>query len=96
MYQKQEGLAMNREKLANIHVIENKIVIASSAARVMNEKGGKKPKASAIMLLKTHVEKMSLLSLAIMFMKINGLNNASHDVCENKGSYRFKALGGQC
>ena len=44
-------------------------------------------KDSAIMLLKTHVGKMSLFSLAIMFMKINELNVSCHYVDEKKDSY---------
>ena len=44
-------------------------------------------KGSAIMLLKTHVEKMSLFGLAIMFMKINELNVSCHYIDEKKDSY---------
>jgi hypothetical protein len=39
------------------------------------------------MLLKTHVEKMSLCGLSMMLMKINELQLPFHDVDENKGSY---------
>jgi len=35
------------------------------------------------MLLKTHIEKMSVLELAIISMKINGLSFTSHYVYEN-------------
>jgi hypothetical protein len=38
-------------------------------------------------LLKTNVEKMSVLRLSIMFMKTNELNRSLHHVDEKKGSY---------
>jgi hypothetical protein len=38
------------------------------------------------MLLKTHVEKMSVYGLSMMLMKINELYVPFHDVDENKGS----------
>jgi hypothetical protein len=39
MYQKSKGLAMNDGNLAKIYIIENKIVIISSAARFLEKKG---------------------------------------------------------
>jgi hypothetical protein len=48
-------------------------------------------KACPIMLLKTHVEKMSHFCLAMMFMKTNELKCSSHDVDEKKGNCRFQA-----
>ena len=39
-----------------------------------------------IKLLKTHVEKMSLLWLSMMLMKKNELSDSLQDVDENKGS----------
>jgi hypothetical protein len=38
------------------------------------------------MLLKTHVEKMSVLATPTIFMKTSDLNRCSHDIHENKGS----------
>ena len=48
------------------------------------KKGDSFLKASAIMLLKTNIEKMSVLGLAIISMKINALSYACHYVHENK------------
>jgi hypothetical protein len=42
---------------------------------------------SAIMLMKTHIEKMPEAGLAIMFMKTKTLIFVCHYVIENKGSY---------
>jgi hypothetical protein len=42
MYKKQNGLAMNREKLEKTYILETKVVSLSSAARVMGKKGIKK------------------------------------------------------
>ena len=39
------------------------------------------------MLLKTHVEKMSVLATPTIFMKTRDLSRNSHDIHENKGSY---------
>ena len=39
------------------------------------------------MLLKTHVEKMSVLATPTIFMKTSDLSWYSHDIHENKGSY---------
>jgi hypothetical protein len=44
-------------------------------------------KDRAIMLLKTHIEKMSVLGLAIISMKISGLSCSSHYVYEKKWTY---------
>jgi hypothetical protein len=43
-------------------------------------------KDSAIMLLKTNVEKMSVSGLAIMLMKTSELSRPCHYVNEKKGS----------
>jgi hypothetical protein len=48
------------------------------------KKGDQKLKASAIMLLKTNIEKMSVLGLAIISLKIKDLSYSSHYVYENK------------
>jgi hypothetical protein len=42
MYQKQKGLAMNRENHKEIYVTEIKTVSLSSAARVMKKRGNEK------------------------------------------------------
>ena len=39
------------------------------------------------MLLKTHVEKMSVLAIPTIFMKTRDLSRLGHDIHENKGSY---------
>jgi len=39
------------------------------------------------MLLKTHIEKMSIFRLSTMFMKTNYLDLSFHDVAEIKGCY---------
>jgi hypothetical protein len=58
--------------LQNHQVVEIKQVkcIALTSA---SEKAGGEMKVSSIMLLKTHVEKMSLCGLSIIFMIINEL-----------------------
>ena len=38
------------------------------------------------MLLKTHVEKMSVLATPTIFMKTSDLGRYCHDIYENKGS----------
>jgi hypothetical protein len=43
-------------------------------------------KATPTMLLKTHVEKMSVLATPTIFMKTSDLSRRSHDIHENKGS----------
>jgi hypothetical protein len=54
-------------------------------------------KDSAIMLLKTHIEKMSVFGLAIISMKIIGLSCACHYVYEKTRGYRkFKGNGLNC
>jgi hypothetical protein len=48
------------------------------------KRGGQKTEACAIMLLKTNLEKMSLLGSAIISMKTKGLFHSCHHVYENK------------
>jgi hypothetical protein len=48
-------------------------------------RGGKKMKVSPIMLLKTHVEKMSETSHAIMCMKIRHIEASRHYMYEKIG-----------
>jgi hypothetical protein len=49
-------------------------------------KAGGEMKVSSIMLLKTHVEKMSVQGLSMMLMKINELYVPFHYVDDNKDS----------
>ena len=48
---------------------------------------GEKMKVSPIMLLKTHVEKMSEIGHAIICMKTMNIEDERHYIDENKGSY---------
>jgi hypothetical protein len=50
------------------------------------EKRELKNEAIPTMLLKTHVEKMSVLATPTIFMKTSDLGRDSHDIHENKGS----------
>ena len=43
-------------------------------------------KATPTMLLKTHVEKMSVSATPTIFMKTSYLGGLFHDIYENKGS----------
>ena len=54
--------------------------------RGRREKGDLNLKATPTMLLKTHVEKMSVLATPTIFMKTRDLSRYSHDIYENKGS----------
>jgi hypothetical protein len=58
------------------------------AWRDEREKGGPKMKVSPTMLLKTHVEKMSLCGLATMLLKKSKLGLVCHDFAENKTGYQ--------
>jgi hypothetical protein len=60
---------MDRRNPEKIYIIENKIVILHSAARVRRKKRGEKMPVRRIKLLKTNAEKMSEISLAIMLLK---------------------------
>ena len=51
---------------------ENK-ELESFAAEKIKKRGTPPMQVSPIMLLKTHIEKMSVLGFAIMYMKINNL-----------------------
>ena len=44
-------------------------------------------KVSLTMLLKTHVEKMSVSRFATMLMRINELKWPRHDIYDNKATY---------
>ena len=58
--------------------------LSKSGGRGVKKKGDPYLRDRAIMLLKTHLEKMSVLGLAIISMKIKGLFGYSHYVYENK------------
>jgi len=63
------------------------------------EKGELKMKATPTMLLKTHVEKMSVWATPTIFMKTIDLSRLGHDIYEKNGSYAprsidLNALGG--
>ena len=57
------------------------------------EKGELKMKATPTMLLKTHVEKMSVWATPTIFMKTTDLSRDSHDIYENKGSCASEQTG---
>jgi hypothetical protein len=65
------------------YVADVKGFISPSRVR-RRKKRGLKFKACAIMLLKTNVEKMSLLGSAIISMKTKGLSHSCHHIYENK------------
>ena len=50
-------------------------------------------KATPTMLLKTHVEKISVLATPTIFMKTSDLSRDSHDVRENRGSWASGQTG---
>ena len=54
--------------------------------RERREKRELKNETTPTMLLKTHVEKMSVLATPTIFMKTIDLSRYSHDIHENKGS----------
>ena len=84
----QEFLLLSSDIIRNLpHVIDNKRLISKRRIRT-EKKGGPYLKDRAIMLLKTHIEKMSYFCLTTMLMKTHGLNQFNHDVDENTGSYR--------
>jgi hypothetical protein len=53
----------------------------------LGEKKGVKMRPNCTKLLKTHVEKMSIFRLSMIFMKTNKLSRSLQDVGEKKGSY---------
>jgi hypothetical protein len=59
--------------------------LAHRGGRGVQKKGTPYLKDRAIMLLKTHVEKMSLLGSAIIFMKTKGLFRSCHYIYEKNG-----------
>jgi hypothetical protein len=61
-----------------------KIGLDDSAVWGRRKKGGPKMKVSLAMLLKTHVEKMSLRPYATILMKTGKLDFVCHDVDEEK------------
>jgi hypothetical protein len=83
MYMKKHRVTGNRGNFRKLHVTDDKGFIAPW--RVGRKKNGDPYlKDRAIMLLKTNVEKMSLLGPAIISMKTKGLFFSSHYVYEIK------------
>jgi hypothetical protein len=66
-------------------VVENTLVIEYAPAK-RGKKAEQKMKASPTMLLKTHVENMSVLAIPTMLMIIKDLWLGCHDVDDNKHS----------
>ena len=83
---KQRELAIFDEDLEKLYVIEITPVIAFPA-RSRKKTRGENMKVSPIMLLKTHVEKMSETSRAIISMKTRQIEAARHYIYEKTGSY---------
>jgi len=85
MFQKQNGLAMNRENLAEIDVIEIKWFIWFCDGQGREKKGELKMRRTFPKLLRTHIEKMPVFRLSMIFMKTNELEHSLHDIGEKKG-----------
>ena len=83
MYMKTHTVTENRENYLKLHVADGK---GFTAPRQVGRRksGGLNSKDSAIMLLKTNLEKMSLLGSAIISMKTKGLFHSCHHIYENK------------
>ena len=73
---------MTRRKL---QVTDIKTFRAAQSAASRKKTRGENMKVSPIMLLKTHVEKMSETGHAIICMKTKHLEAARHYIYENKG-----------
>ena len=67
--------------------VYDKEVFGRIRSRERREKRELKNEATPTMLLKTHVEKMSVLATPTISMKTSDLSGYSHDIHENKGSY---------
>ena len=83
---KQRELAIFDEDLEKLYVIEITPVIAFPA-RSRKKTRGENMKVSPIMLLKTHVEKMSETGHATIYMITKHLEASRHYMHEKKGSY---------
>ena len=83
---KQRELAIFDEDLEKLYVIEITPVIAFPA-RSRKKTRGENMKVSPIMLLKTHVEKMSETGLSIICMKTMHIEATLHYMYEKTGSY---------
>jgi hypothetical protein len=66
--------------------VYDKNTFSSHHRRERREKRELKNEATPTMLLKTHVEKMSVWATPTIFMKTSDLSRDSHDIHENKGS----------
>jgi len=82
---KQKELAVYGKYLEELYLIENKNVIPF-ATNILKKTRGENMKVSPIMLLKTHVEKMSETGHAIICMKTSNIKVARHYIYEKKGS----------
>ena len=88
MYMKTQRVTGNRGNSRKLHVVDDKGLVVPW--RVGRRKNGElNSKDRAIILLKTHVEKMSLLGSAIISMKINNLIKAA-------GRNRERACAEEC
>jgi len=85
IYQKQKALAANYANRAKSYVVENTLVIEYAPAK-RGKKAEQKMKASPTMLLKTHVENMSVLAIPTTLMIIKDLWLGCHDVDDNQHS----------
>ena len=86
MYKKINKLSILQGNTVEIDMIEIKRVIRLDG-KWLEKTRGEKMKVSAIMLLKTHVSKMSETGLAIISMKTMHIEDACHYIDENKESY---------
>jgi hypothetical protein len=82
-YMKTQRVTGNRGNCLILHVADDKGFIAPRRMG-RRKSGGLKFKACAIMLLKTHIEKMSILGSAIISMKTKGFFRSCHHIYENK------------
>src|SRR5208283_473865 len=71
-------------------LMKNKGLAGFRRAGAAKKRGTSKLEDSFAMLLKTHVEKMSLFSSLAMLLKVNELSSASRDVDDTKGCYGFR------
>jgi hypothetical protein len=81
----QKELAIYGENFPKLYVFENKSV-TPFPARSSKKTRGENMKVSPIMLLKTHVEKMSETGHAIICMKTRNIKVARHYIYEKKVS----------
>ena len=83
--EKRNELAVLKEDRGEMYIHEIKRVI-DATRKEQQKTRGEKMKVSPIMLLKTHVEKMSETGHAIICMKIRHIEAARHYIHEKNGS----------